>query len=180
MKHFNMKKGLLFVATLLLTLNVDAQKVVDGSIPSLKGENKINLKIDFSETLIDNKSIEDWLEYRQATQPKDDAKKELESELKPVAKQKLTDILNDKFQKNGVFFTNNNNAKYTLIVKPVNVSMKGNNTNECSIIDDANKVLVKFQVVGSGGRLGSMRNLWGDGYDDTAKKIASFIKKCFK
>lgn len=83
----------------MVTLTTDAQKILDGAIPSLKGEGKINLKIDFSETKIDNKSIADWLEYRQATQPKYDAQKELEEELKPVVQEKILKILNNKLSK---------------------------------------------------------------------------------
>ena len=69
-----MRKILLFLAAIMVTLPMGAQKILEGTKPSLKGVNKINLKIDFSETKIDNKSIADWLEYRQASQPKYDAK----------------------------------------------------------------------------------------------------------
>ena len=88
-----MKKTALILMAIMVTLTTDAQKILDGAIPSLKGEGKINLKIDFSETKIDNKSIADWLEYRQATQPKYDAQKELEEELKPVVQEKILKIL---------------------------------------------------------------------------------------
>ena len=151
-----MKKTALILMAIMVTLTTDAQKILDGAIPSLKGEGKINLKIDFSETKIDNKSIADWLEYRQATQPKYDAQKELEEELKPVVQEKILKILNNKLSK------------------------KGDNTNECYILDEDGNALVKFQIPGSGGHWGSMSNLWGDGYEDAAKSLASFILKCFK
>lgn len=175
-----MKKIALILMAIMVTLTTDAQKILDGSIPSLKGEGKINLKIDFSETKIDNKSIADWLEYRQATQPKYDAQKELENELKPVVQEKILKVLNNKLSKKGAFVTINTNAKYTLSVKTISVSKKGDNTNECYILDEDGNALVKFQISGSGGHWGSMSNLWGDGYEDAAKKIASFILKCFK
>ena len=114
---------------IMVTLTTDAQKILDGAIPSLKGEGKINLKIDFSETKIDNKSIADWLEYRQATQPKYDAQKELEEELKPVVQEKILKILNNKLSKKGAFVTINTNAKYTLSVKPISVSKKGDSVS---------------------------------------------------
>ena len=175
-----MKKIALILMAIMVTLTTDAQKILDGSIPSLKGEGKINLKIDFSETKIDNKSIADWLEYRQATQPKYDAKKELENELKPVVQEKVIKSLNNKLSKKGAFVTLNGNAKYTLLVKPVSVSMKGDNNNDCYILDEFGNILVKFHVSGSGGHWGTMSNLWGDGYEDSAKSIASFVMKYFK
>lgn len=74
---------------IMVTLTTDAQKILDGAIPSLKGEGKINLKIDFSETKIDNKPIVDWLEYRQATQPKYDAQKSWRKSLNLSFKRKF-------------------------------------------------------------------------------------------
>lgn len=175
-----MRKILFFLVAIMVTLTIGAQKVLEGSKPSLKGVNKISLKIDFSETKIDNKSIADWLEYRQASQPKYDAKKELENELKPVVQEKVIKSLNNKLSKKGAFVTLNSNAKYTLLVKPVSVSMKGDNTNDCYIVDEFGNILVKFHISGSGGHWGTMSNLWGDGYEDSAKSIASFVVKCFK
>lgn len=52
-----MKKIALILMAIMVTLTTDAQRLLNGTIPSLKGEGKINLKIDFSETKIDNKSI---------------------------------------------------------------------------------------------------------------------------
>lgn len=126
-----MRKILLFLIVIMVTLTVGAQKILEGTKPSLKGVNKIRLKIDFSETKIDNKTVADWLEYRQASQPKYNAKNELENELKPVVQEKVIKSLNNKLSKKGAFVTLNSNAKYTLLVKPVSVSMKGDITS-CS------------------------------------------------
>lgn len=175
-----MRKILLFLIVIMVTLTVGAQKILEGTKPSLKGVNKIRLKIDFSETKIDNKTVADWLEYRQASQPKYNAKNELENELKPVVQEKVIKSLNNKLSKKGAFVTLNSNAKYTLLVKPVSVSMKGDNTNDCYILDEFGNILVKFHISGSGGHWGTMSNLWGDGYEDSAKSIASFVVKCKK
>ena len=106
-----MRKILLFLIVIMVTLTVGAQKILEGTKPSLKGVNKISLKIDFSETKIDNKTVADWLEYRQASQPKYNAKNELENELKPVVQEKVIKSLNDKLSKKGAFVTLNSNAK---------------------------------------------------------------------
>ena len=146
-----MRKVLFLLALMFVALSAGAQKVMEGTAPSLKGETKINVKIDFSETKIENKSIAEWLEYRQAEQPDYSA-----------------------------YVTLNGSAKYTLMVYPVSISKKGKNTNMCSLLDENGTALVKFSVSGSGGTFGSMANLWGDGYGDSGKKIASFVEKCFK
>lgn len=180
LKKIIMRKILLFLIVIMVTLTVGAQKILEGTKPSLKGVNKIRLKIDFSETKIANKTVADWLEYRQASQPKYNAKNELENELKPAVQEKVIKSLNNKLSKKGAFVTLNSNAKYTLLVKPVSVSMKGDNTNDCYILDEFGNILVKFHISGSGGHWGTMSNLWGDGYEDSAKSIASFVVKCFE
>lgn len=175
-----MKKMVLALASLFMVLTASAQKNVEGSFPSLKGVKKINLVVDYSEMQIDNKTVADWLEYRQAEQPKYDANKELDSELKPTVVEKLTDEINSKLKKSGAYVVTNNSADYTLRVKPISVAKKGNNTNECAILDKEGNVLVKFEIKGSGGTFGSMANLWGDGYEDTGKKLGGVVAKCMK
>lgn len=175
-----MRKVLFLLASMFVALSAGAQKVMEGTAPSLKGETKINVKIDFSETKIENKSIAEWLEYRQAEQPDYSAKDELEKELKPALTEKIIKALNKKLEKKGAYVTLNGSAKYTLMVYPVSISKKGKNTNTCSLLDENGTALVKFSVSGSGGTFGSMANLWGDGYGDSGKKIASFVEKCFK
>ena len=48
-----MRKILLFLIVIMATLTVGAQKILEGTKPSLKGVNKISLKIDFSENYFD-------------------------------------------------------------------------------------------------------------------------------
>ena len=43
-----MRKILLLLIVIMVTLTVGAQKILEGTKPSLKGVNKISLKIDFS------------------------------------------------------------------------------------------------------------------------------------
>lgn len=175
-----MRKILFLFASLFIALSAEAQKIMEGTAPSLKGETKINLKIDFSETKIENRPIAEWLEYRQAQQPDYNAEDELEKELKPTLKEKIVKAMNKKLDKQGAYVTLNGSANYTLIVYPVSISKKGKNMNTCCILDKKGTVLVKFSVSGSGGTFGSMSNLWGDGYSDSGKSIASFVEKCFK
>ncbi len=175
-----MKRVLFVLAAMLLTLSAGAQKIVEGSVPSLKGETKINFKVDYSETKIENMSIEDWLDYRQTEQPDYNAADELEKELKPTLQSEIVGALNKKLQKKGVTLTTKGTAKYTLVVSPISITKKGKNRNLCSLVDANGKTLVKFEVSGRGGTFGSMDNLWGDGYENSGKTIASFVAQCFR
>ncbi len=175
-----MKKVLMMLAIMLVTLTANAQRIIEGTFPSLKGQTKINLVIDYSNLVIANMSIRDWLECRQAEQPDYSAVNELEKELKPTVQEKLVEQINKKLQKRNAYIVTNNSAEYTLNVAPHDVAKKGNNKNECSILDKEGKVLVKFVVSGKGGTFGSMSNLWGDGYKDSGKKLGGILADCFK
>lgn len=173
-------KKLLLLLLVLTTLPTYGQKILEGSLPSLVGETKINVELDLTEARIDNKAIPDWLEYRQSEQPEYNAKQELETEFIPTIKGEILKAVNDKLDRYGAFAITNGSAKYTLLICPVSITKKGSNKNVCSILDENRKVLVKFAASGSGGHVGSMDNLFGDGYESSGKKIASFVAKCFK
>lgn len=173
-------KALFILSALFAVLPVNAQKILEGAYPSLKGESKLNLKIDFTETRIDGKMIADWLECRQAEQPDYNAKDELEKEFKPTVQEEIVKAANEKLRYEGAFLTISGTAKYTLLVCPVIIERNGTNRNVCSILDENGKVLVKFLATGSGGSFGSMSNLIGDGYERSGKKIGSAVSKCFR
>ena len=174
-----MKKTILLFAAMFFAVAMNAQQVIEGEFPSLVGEKKINLKIDYSQIRIDNKSVDEWLEFRQAEQPEYNAKSELETELKPTVYEEISGAINDKLKKHNAYVVADG-ANYTVLVQPKDVARKGNNTNICSILDKDGNILVKFTVKGSGGHWGSMSNLWGDGYENSGKSIAKALANCFK
>lgn len=174
-------KNLFLTATMLVVaLSTHAQKIFKGEMPSLKGEKKINLVIDYSKITIDDKTVSDWLEYRQAMQPDYNAKDELEKELKPALTEAFVTNVNKKLEKCGAYLADSKDANYTLILIPYNVKKKGDNMNTCVITDKTGKEIVSIDVKGSGGTFGSMSNLWGDGYSNTGGKLGSFLAKYFK
>lgn len=174
-------KNLFLIATMLMiSLSTLAQKIVSGQMPSLKGEIKINLVIDYSQMTIDSKSVDNWLEYRQAAQPDYNAEDELEKGLKPALKEAFVSQINKKLEKRGAYLAETKDANYTLILIPHNVRKKGDNINTCVITDKTDRELVSIEVKGDGGNFGSMSNLWGDGYSDTGEKMGSFLAKYFK
>ena len=174
-------KRLLFILFVLFSLSINAQKVTEGIFPSLKGQSKINFIIDYSDMTIDKKSVSDWIEYRNAQQPKYDASKELDEELKPVVNEQLLKYINEKLEKHNAFLTKSQDCKYTVVAMPQNVSKKGDNITKFLLKEsNSDKTVVSVEVKGSGGTFGSMCNLWSDGFKDTAKKIGSFFSKMFK
>lgn len=176
-----MKKFMLIAAAMVMTLAANAQKVIyEGKAPSLKGERKINIKVDFSEMKIDKKDVADWLEARQAEQPEYNAKDELEKELKPAVNEKLVEGVNDKLKKVNAYLTTNANANYTVVVKPQQVAKKGNNVNKCLILDKSGNTVIAFELTGKGGTFGSMSNLWGDGYGDAGKELGKILLNYYK
>ncbi len=171
-----MKKIISLAAALLLTLCVNAQKVIfEGKAPSLKGEKKLNLVVDFSEMTIDDKNVADWLKARQAEQPEYDAKNELENELKPSVLEHVVDGVNSKLKSAKAYVVVNAKTDYTVVVKPLQIRRKGTNVNKCSVVDKNGNTLVVFEVKGKGGTFGSMANLWGDGYKDSGKNLGKIL-----
>lgn len=174
-------KNLIITAIVVCTaISAGAQKITSGAMPSLKGETKINIVYDYSQITIDGKKINEWLEYRQASQPDYDAKNEWENELKPALTGAFAEQVNKKIEKNGAFLAVSKDANYTLTLIPTDVKKKGNNLNICTITDKKGKELVRFEVKGSGGTFGTMANLWGDGYKDTGKAVGGILAKSFK
>lgn len=175
-----MKKALFLLTAVLISLSANAVEIIDGSIPSLLGETKINLKLDYSGVMIDNKTVDEWLEYRQADQPIYDAKEELEKGIKVAVQEKIVKAINNKLREKRVYVTTNGSARYTILVCPLSISQKGKNSNFCFIQDEKGNVLVSFTVNGKGGKWGSMVNLVGDGYGESGNDIASLVAECFK
>lgn len=175
-----MKKIVVMMAALFVTMTASAQKLLEGDYPSLSGQKRINLVIDYSQMKIAKMSVTDWLAYRQAEQPEYNAKDELEKELKVAVQENLVKRVNEKLVKYGAFLVTDNSAYYTLTVYPKDVAKKGNNEDDCTICDKSGKRLVSFQIKGSGGTFGSMGNLWGDGFKDSGRQLAKAMEKCFK
>ena len=175
-----MKKTIAIMATLFVSMTVNAQKLLQGDYPSLSGQTRINLVIDYSQMTIAKKSVADWLAFRQAEQPQYNATDELEKELKVAVQANLVKQVNDKLEKHGAFLVTDGSGNYTLTVYPKEVTRKGSNEDDCAICDKSGKCLVSFRIKGSGGIFGSMANLWGDGFKDSGKQLGMAMKKCFK
>lgn len=173
-----MKKMMMVAAFLLSVVSAFAGENVD--LSALKGEQKINFVVDWADLTIDRKPVPNWLEVRQADQPDWDAKKELNEELKPRVDD-LVEAANKKLSSCNLYLSKDKSCKYTLVLKPQNVSKKGDNIIKCEVkTTSGKKTIAEFSIAGKGGMFGSMSNLWGDGFKDSGKKLGNFIKKALK
>lgn len=146
----------------------------------LKGETKINVDYDWKSLTIDGKNVSDWLDFRQAEQPKWDARKELKEDLKPQIDEMIS-TANKELRSRNMFLKTKCDAKYTLKLIPQNITKKGNNVIKCQLVETSKrKIVQEFTVEGKGGVFGSMGNLWGDGFRDAGKKLGKMIKKGLK
>jgi len=167
------------IITVLLTVlfagtagagNTYGTKKTEGSFAPLKGMTAFGYAEDWSQLLINGMEVSDWLDYRQFEQPEYDAKKELETELKPSIKN-LREALNEKLGGH-IRFTPGKAQTYKLTISPLNIDKKGNMILECVFSDNSGNQVVKFYVSGRGGTFGSMSNLWGDGFGSAGRRLA--------
>jgi len=156
--------------------SIDVTTVV-GSFDDLKSVRKLHFQEDWTQVEINGMTVDEWLDYRQATQPEWDADHEWEYELKPRAKETLM-TANEAFERTGILLTTSATASHTLVFRPLSVDRKGNQVDECVVRDNqTGRDVVTFYVVGKGGTFGSMSNLWGDGFRSAGKRLARMLKR---
>jgi hypothetical protein len=177
------RRILLLIGLFFIVLSTHSQTIMEGEFPWLKGQTRVQLIIDWSQLSIANMSVDEWIRCRQDEQPEWNAQNEWESELKPQIGSNIIEQVNRKWEKHNALLTSKPNkaAIYALVVIPQNISRKGDNRNDCLLKEIAtDKILVKFTVNSRGGVFGSMSNLWGDGYKNTGKKIATLLARQFR
>lgn len=169
-----MKKALSFIICVLFS-SLSAFAGEKLTLSFLKGETAMSYVVDWSDMTINGLKKADWIERRNAEQPNFDAEKEYESELLP----RINDFVaraNKEMENVNLFISSKPKRKYTLYLRPQNITSNGDNTIECVIKETATgKTMVEFVVNGKGGRIGSMSNLWGDGMRSAGKKFGKFI-----
>lgn len=176
-----MKKILILSMMLLGALTIQARGETEGSLAALKGETKMKVVEDWTETKIAGRTLADWLQFRQAEQPEYNAKEEWEDELKPRLMKDLPSAANDKLKNSNFFLTKEGDAKYVMTIHPVSVERKGNCVIEFTIQETkTDRQIARFTITGSGGTFGTMSNLWGDGFKSAGKRLGTMIAKALK
>lgn len=167
-----MKKLLLISTVLLLSVSCYSQKVA-GTFSIPENEKFIAIQWDWSQAVIDNKlSEKEW-----ATVNGEDYWEEAKAEILVM----ITSIMNEPLEKARVSVISPEskmNTAYTLYICPITYSKKGNNYSDYILKENSTgREIGRCQLKGVGGRIGTVSNLLGDGYEEAAHKMGTILKK---
>jgi len=168
-----MKRQLLsFLLPFAISANINAQTVISGSFDCLSTEKAVCIKWDFTNTVFEKKYNEqEWTELK-GTEEWDNAKKE--------AMDLIIENVNEMLKKEQVYVVKESErANYVITIFPLTLDKKGNNKSEYVLTDikgknEEGRILIK----GDGGHWGNLANLLGDGYEEAARKLGKYIRKC--
>lgn len=171
-----MRKSIILL--LLALVSCVTMQAKDGlTFSFLQGETAISFAVDWSDLTINGMKPDDWIEFRNIEQPEYNATREYEDQLLP----RYNDLIaraNKELANVNLFITKTAGRKYTLTIKPQNITKKGDCSIECTIRETTTgRRMVEFVITGKGGTFGSMSNLWGDGMKSAGKKLGKLICK---
>ena len=153
------------------------QEIIDGSFDAIKDAHNTNLIVDWSKVIIENLTVEEWLEKRNNERPEYDAKIELEEELKPLLVQNMLPQCNELTYKVNFALVRHQDTKYTLKVTPLYLLPTRGSLCEYEFIDsNSGASLLKFSIKESGGLYVSKRALWGGTFKAQASILGIFLK----
>ena len=134
-----------------------------GSLSALKGQRKVNVAFDYSESIIQGRTEEKWAseEPNWGLAQEEVAAKFVEEFNERVASTS-SPILVGEFP----------DAYYTILIKPSNIVRKGNFSGRVYLMDGNGNIVMDVPLQAKGGHIGSFWNLLGDGMRDAAKTIA--------
>lgn len=167
-----MKKYLLVVLCLLISTTSYSQKVL-GSFSLPESEKFLDVKWDWSKAVIDKKLTEK--EWAIVVGENDWEQAKLE------ALQLITREMNEKLENSRIMVIAPGSEKKTactLFITPISYNKKGFNVSQYILINNqtGNQVGI-CEIKGDGGKIGSVGNLLGDGYEESARKIGTILKK---
>lgn len=167
-----MKKILLLSLCLLFSMTSFSQKVL-GSFSLPESEKFLDVKWDWSKAIIENKLTEK--EWAIVIGENDWEQAKLE------ALQLIIREMNEKLENARIMVIAPRNEKKTactLFITPISYNKKGFNVSQYILIDNktGNQVGI-CKIKGNGGKFGTMGNLLGDGYEESARKMGKILKK---
>lgn len=173
-----MKKFLILIFFLIETSVSCFSQSVKGNFTIPLTDKYIVLKFDCSETVFEKKynetdwglivGVEEW------------------TKAKREALARIVGMMNDKMKKTRIIMVVEDpsstistlKSNYTLYIAPSALNRKGKNKSNFILKENATgKVLGYTSVSGGGGHYGSLGNLLGDGYEDSAPDVAKLIAK---
>lgn len=159
-----MKKTLVTI----MMLGFGVINMIAGELSFLKGEQYLNVEIDYSEALIGGYEESNILEYEE----------DWEND-KPTLYRKFIDEFSDILKTH--IAGKISKANYTVIVKTLEIRNNGNMKAYFVISDTNERTVYRSETYSAkGGRFGSFLNLVGDGMESLGKRTASIIKNELK
>lgn len=160
---------------------VKGQLIMSGSIDAIANAHKTNLLIDWSRVKIAGMDVEEWISYRQKKNPEQDARIELEEQLKPLFHQVFLPNCNKSTYERNFILVRNQKTPYTLTIIPISIEENGTNTCEYEFTEtESGTSLLKVVMKIRGGMIGSISNLWSYAFEDAGDDFGAFLDKALK
>ena len=160
-----MKRFYLFIFSFALLSSAYSQRIVEGSLASLKTNGKAKVVLDFDNASIHGMTLGDFAEYEQDWNID-----------KPEIEGKFISALADKCDV--IQFGNELDADITLHVKVLSINTKGNYSCECIAKSrQGEKIAIIEGINARGGTFGSKLNLIKDGAEHTGIMLGKFLKR---
>ena len=167
-----MKKIILFSMFMLLSMASYSQKVT-GTFSLPESEKFLDLKWDWSKAVIDKKLTEQEWATVVGEKTWEEAKQEA---LHLIAREMNEKLVNSRIMI--VSPENDTKTAYTLYITPLEYEKKGNNESRYILVDNkTGEQIGMCETYGTGGKIGSVGNLLGDGYEEAARRIAGVLRK---
>ena len=166
-------KKILFAISFLLLATAGYSQKVEGTFTLPESERFVSVAWDWSEAIIDKKFTEkDWAAV---------TGEKYWEEAKQEALQLITREMNEKMDNARISVISPDSetkTAFTLLICPITYSKKGNNHSFYILKDNRNgKVIGRCRIAGDGGKIGTVANLLGDGYEEAARKMGKILKK---
>ncbi|MDO4462692.1 MAG: hypothetical protein Q4C30_09440 [Bacteroidia bacterium] len=163
-----MKHLALFVLIMISTTSF-AQKIVSGSLSSLKGESILNVEVDYSEAMIHGMGEADFAVVEQDWYVD-----------KPEIISYIIEYMQDELG-NKISVGKTSGANYTLVVLPQSIRRKGDTISRAILKDkDGNELCEIDKIEAEGGTFGTKLNLIKDGAKETGTVLGKYLKKQLK
>ena len=167
-----MKKKILLSLFMLVSIACFSQKVT-GTFSLPESEKFLDLKWDWSKAVIDKKLNEKEWATVVGEKTWEEAKQEA---LLLIARE-----MNEKLANSRIMIVspeNDTKTAYTLYITPLSYKKKGDNVSQYILVDNKKgEQMGMCETYGTGGKIGSVGNLLGDGYEEAARRIAGVLRK---
>lgn len=167
-----MKKKILISLFLLVSIAGYSQKVT-GTFSLPESEKFLDLKWDWSKAIIDKKLTEKEWATVVGEKTWEEAKHEA---LLLIAREMNGKLANSRIMI--VSPENDTKTACTLYITPLEYGKKGTNVSQYRLVDNkTGEQIGMCETYGTGGKIGSIGNLLGDGYEEAARRIAGVLRK---